>query len=191
MTVPDRDHPAGEAVSGWVRRFATLVAPGGSVLDVACGTGRHVRHCLALGLCVTGVDKYVAGIADLLGTPGFEFVEADLEDGGPWPLGERAFDGVIVTNYLHRPLFPALERAVAPDGVLVYETFARGNERFGRPSNPDFLLAPGELLEAFAGALQVVAYEHGIIQSPRSAVVQRICAVNASDRPVRLPTPAG
>ena len=178
----------GETPSAWVARFMPLVRGGGAVLDVACGTGRHVRMALARGHRVTGVDKYVAGIAGLMGTAGFDFVEADLEGGNPWPLGDATFDAVIVTNYLHRPLFPFLIDALAPRGVLIYETFALGNERFGRPSNPDFLLRPGELLEKVAGHLQVVAFEHGEVQTPHPAVVQRICAVRADPgRPARLP----
>lgn len=170
----------GEAPSPWVSRFARLIEPGGTVLDLACGTGRHVRHLLSGGYKVVGVDKYVAGIAGLLGTPDFEFIEANLEDGNPWPLGDRTFDGIVVTNYLHRPLFPALTAALSEGGVLIYETFGDGNARFGHPRNPDFLLHPGELLDAFADTLRVVAYEHGAVQSPRPAVIQRICAVKAT-----------
>lgn len=179
----------GETPSPWVARFMPLVRGGGAVLDVACGTGRHVRMALARGHRVTGVDKYVAGIAALMGTAGFDFVEADLETGKPWPLADATFDAVVVTNYLYRPLFPSLVGALAPGGVLIYETFALGNERFGRPTNPEFLLRPGELLEAVAGRLQVVAYEHGEVQTPRPAVVQRICATRSeAERPARLPT---
>lgn len=179
----------GEAPSAWVARFMPLVAGGGTVLDVACGTGRHVRMALGLGHRVTGVDKYVAGIAGLMGTPGFDFVEANLEDGSPWPLAGTTFDAVIVTNYLYRPLFPCLIDALAPGGVLIYETFALGNERFGRPSNPDFLLRPGELLDEVGGRLQVVAYEQGEVRTPRPAVIQRICATRSdAERHAPLPT---
>ena len=175
--MPDHHH-ALEPASPWVRRFAGLVARGGGVLDVACGTGRHARLFLELGYPVVGVDRYNAGIVDLLGQSDFEFVDANLEDGGQWPLGERDFAAVVVTNYLYRPLFPSLIDALAPGGVFIYETFALGNERFGRPSNPDFLLRPGELLAAVGGRLQVVDYEHGEVSMPRPAVVQRIAAVN-------------
>ena len=164
--------------SPWVRRFAPLVVGGGDVLDVACGTGRHARLFLERGHPVVGVDRYNAGIVDLLGRPDFEFVDANLENGAPWPLGDRKFAAVVVTNYLYRPLFPALVGALAPRGVLVYETFAEGNERFGRPSNPDYLLRSGELLAAVEGHLQVIDYEHGEVTTPRPAVVQRIAAVN-------------
>ncbi len=176
-TMPDHHHGL-EPVSPWVSRFAGLVAPGGGVLDVACGTGRHARLFLERGNPVVCVDRYNAGIVDLLGRADFEFVDADLEAGGPWPLGEREFAAIVVTNYLHRPLVPSLIDALAAGGVLIYETFARGNERFGRPSNPDFLLRPGELLAAVEGRLQVVDYEHGEVSTPRRAVVQRIAAVN-------------
>lgn len=181
---PDRvhampaDHHGLEPPSPWVTRFAGYVAPAGLVLDVACGTGRHTRLFLDRGHPVVGVDRYNAGVVDLLGRDDFEFVDADLEDGGSWPLGDRRFAAVVVTNYLHRPLFPYLTDAVAPGGLLIYETFALGNERFGRPSNPDFLLHPGELLGAVDGKLKVLDYEEGEIATPRPAVVQRIAAVN-------------
>ena len=137
-----------------------------------------MERSLERGHHVVCVDRYNAGIVDLLGRAEFEFVDADLEDGGPWPLGGCQFAAVVVTNYLYRPLFPALIDALAPRGVLIYETFAIGNERFGRPSNPDFLLRPGELLTSIQGRLQVIDYEHGEISTPRPAVVQRIAAVN-------------
>lgn len=174
--LPEPRH-GGEPPSPWVERFAPRIKPGGTVLDVACGTGRHTRLMLALGHQVVAVDKYVAGIANLLGAGNLDFIEADLETGKPWPLGDRVFDAVIVTNYLYRPLFEVLSNAVAKDGVLIYETFAMGNERFGRPSNPDFLLKPGELLTAFSDGFRVVTYEHGATTDPRRAVVQRLCAI--------------
>lgn len=171
-------------ISSWVQRFAAGLPPG-PVLDLACGAGRHLRHFRALGHPVTGVDRDLAGVADLAGADGVELIQADLEepaDGrAPWPLGDRRFAGVVVTNYLWRPLFPALVAAVAPGGWLLYETFAQGNEAFGRPRNPDFLLAPGELLRAVDGALTVIAYEHGRVERPGGpAVIQRIAAIRAS-----------
>ena len=175
--MPDRHHEF-ETASPWVSRFAGLIAPDGTILDVACGTGRHARLFLERGNPVVCVDRYNAGIVDLLSRADFEFVDADLEAGGPWPLGERKFAAVVVTNYLYRPLIPLLIDALAIGGMLIYETFALGNERFGRPKNPNFLLRPGELLAAVDGRLQVVDYEHGEISTPRRAVVQRIAAVN-------------
>jgi SAM-dependent methyltransferase len=150
--------------------------PPGPVLDLACGGGRHLRLFAALGHPVTGVDRDLSMVADLEGRPDVELLSADLEDGSPWPLSGRLFAGVVVTNYLHRPLLPRLVAAVAPGGLLVYETFARGNERFGKPANPDFLLAPGELLDAVRDNLAVLAYEDLIVRQPRPAALQRIAA---------------
>ena len=150
------------------------------MLNLACGGGRHGRLFLARGHPVVALDRDVSGLADLRGTAALEVVETDLEEGQPFPLAGRRFGGVIVVNYLYRPLMPALIDAVAPDGVLIYETFAIGNERFGRPSNPDFLLRPGELLEAVQGTLRVVAYEDRVVRRPRPAAVQRICALRES-----------
>lgn len=152
------------------------------VLDVAAGGGRHTRLFLARGHPVTALDRDTSRLADLRATSGLEIVEADLEDGSPWPLPGRRFGAVIATNYLWRPLLPTLIAAVAADGILLYETFGVGNEVHGPPRNPAFLLAPGALLEAVHGELQVVAYEHGFVAHPRPAVRQRICALR-SDRP--------
>jgi len=178
----DRPNQPESGPSAWVTRFLPLVCPGGTVLDVAAGHGRHAALARDRGLRVTAIDLDTATLRTL---PGIAVVEADLE-GGPWPLAGHCFDAVIVTNYLHRPLFPRLSASLMPGGVLICETFGRGNERFGRPRNPDFLLAPGELLTAFGAALQVVAYEHGIETWPRPAVRQRLCAVNALE-PATLP----
>lgn len=173
--------------SPWVVRFAPLVPAGGAVLDLACGSGRHLRLFHGRGHPVAGLDRDLGGVADLDGTPGVELVAADLETGAPVPaLADGRYDGIVVANYLHRPLFPAILDALAPGGVLIYETFAAGNERFGRPSSPAFLLREGELLEVARGRLQVVGYEHGEIASPKPAVVQRLCAVKASE-PMPLP----
>jgi SAM-dependent methyltransferase len=161
-----------EAPSPWVERWAGLVPAGAPVLDVACGRGRHLRFLASRGHPVTGVDRDADALADVAGLG--EAVQADIEN-GPWPFTGRAFGGVIVTNYLWRALLPAITAAVAPGGVLVYETFAQGNETVGKPSRPDFLLAPGELLAACAG-LRIVAYEDGFLASP-DRFVQRIAAV--------------
>jgi SAM-dependent methyltransferase len=163
-------------ISSWVRRFAPFVAEGGTVLDVACGAGRHTRWLLERGYRVVAVDIDVAEVADLHGDPRVEVVEADLEDGRPFPLRARRFDGVVVIHYLYRAILQDLVRAVAPGGILVYETFARGNERFGRPTNPAFLLRPGELLDAVRGELRVLAYEDLLVDEPAPAAIQRICA---------------
>jgi SAM-dependent methyltransferase len=178
--------------SAWVRRFAPLVPSGGAVLDIACGGGRHLRLFAEAGHPVTGIDRDLGGVADLAGQAGVDLVQADLEDGSPWPLPpERRFDAVIVTNYLHRPLLPVLADLLNPGGVLIYETFARGNERFGRPSSPAFLLDPGELLEVARRGLQVVAFEQGEIEMPKKAVVQRLCAVSGEyPHPLAWPIPS-
>jgi SAM-dependent methyltransferase len=160
-----------------VVRFAGLVSGEGEVLDVACGAGRHTRLFLERGHLVVAVDRDLSGVADLAGHPRLETVEADLEGEGPFPPAGRRFAAVVVTNYLHRPLLPALVDAVDVDGVLLYETFAAGNERFGRPRNPDFLLRPGELLDAARGHLRVVAYEDLVVDDPSPAAIQRICAL--------------
>lgn len=157
--------------SAWVQRFGPRVAAGGRVLDVACGEGRHANWFASRGYAVSAVDRLQP--AGLL--PEVVFTVADIET-GPWPYTGQTFAGIVVTNYLHRPLLPLLIAAVESGGWLIYETFARGNEKFGRPSRPEFLLYPGELLELVRGRLQVAAYEHGEIESPRPAVVQRIAA---------------
>lgn len=164
--------------SPWIRRFAPLIRAGGPVLDLACGGGRHLRLLHGLGHPVTGVDLDLRGVADLEGRPGIELVGADLENGRPWPLGPgRRFAGIVVANYLYRPLLPDLLAALEPGGVLLYETFMMGNQRFGRPSSPAFLLRSGELLDLARERLQVVAFEQGEVSSPKAAVVQRIAAV--------------
>jgi SAM-dependent methyltransferase len=162
--------------SPWVERFLGLLAPGGEILDLACGSGRHTALLAAHGHPVLAVDRDIGQLGTLAAAPGVTTLGADLEGPAGWPLGARRFAGVVVTNYLHRPLLPAIIAAVAPGGLLIYETFALGNERFGRPRNPDFLLRPGELLAAVAGRLVVLAYEHGQVVSPRPAVIQRIAA---------------
>jgi SAM-dependent methyltransferase len=167
--------------SPWVQRWAHLIRRGGTVLDVACGSGRHLRWLHAQGFALTGVDRDAAAVEPLhaLG----EVVVADIER-GPWPLAGRSFDAVVVTNYLWRPLLATLVASVAPGGALIYETFAAGNERFGKPGNPDFLLQPGELLQACA-TLQVVAYEDGLLDGPPRRV-QRIAARRQAADPAPL-----
>jgi SAM-dependent methyltransferase len=160
--------------SPWVARFVHLIAPGGTVLDLACGSGRHVRWLAAQDFRVTGVDRDALALATSKGHA--ELIEADLE-AGAWPLGGRQFDAVVVTNYLWRETLPHVMAALAPGGTLLYETFAVGNERYGRPSNPQFLLRPGELI-ALARGLHIVAYEDGQLDAPPRCV-QRIAAVRA------------
>lgn len=173
--------PAGQPTpplppSPWILRFAPRVPAGGPVLDLACGGGRHGRLFLERGHPVTFVDRDVSGVRDLVGRQGAEIVEADLEAGGPWPLGGRRFAGVIVANYLWRPILPAIVAAVAPGGILIYETFAEGNEAFGRPRNPEFLLRTGELFEAVRGTLRILAYGQCVRDAQSPAVIQHIAA---------------
>ena len=156
------------APSAWVARWAPRITHG-TVLDVACGRGRHAKIFLEKNLKVVAVDREPQDI------PGARFIQADIEN-GPWPLEGEQFEGIVVTNYLYRPLFEILKRSLKPNGILIYETFMQGNERFGRPSNPAFLLRPGELLEAFAG-LAVLGFEEGDVTSPKPATIQRLCAV--------------
>lgn len=162
-----------DAPSAWVARWADRVRAGGRVLDLACGSGRHARYLAARGFTVEAVDRDPSALA---GVAGVTARCADLE-GGPWPYEGERFDGIVVTNYLHRPLFLRLLDCLAVEGVLIYETFAAGNERYGRPSNPAFLLQPGELLEWVRGRLRVIAYEDLYVADPKPALIQRICAV--------------
>lgn len=171
------------APSDWVCRWTHLIPdqrPGGPrALDLACGSGRHTRWLVRQGCHVTAVDRdadALTTLADL--APMACTVAADVED-GPWPLPGQTFDAVVVTNYLWRPLWPQILASLAPGGVLVYETFAHGNATVGKPSRPDFLLQPGELLQVCAG-LRVVAYEDGFLPQPER-YVQRICAVRPTD----------
>lgn len=162
--------------SPWVLRWAAQWTPGARVLDVACGSGRHARWLAARGFAVTGVDRNAQALGALAGVA--ETLVADLE-AAPWPWPGRRFDAIVVTNYLWRPLFPDLRAALAPDGWLICETFADGQQTIGRPARRDYLLQRGELL-ALAGALRVVAYEDGFLDLP-PRFVQRLAAVAVSD----------
>ena len=166
------------AASPWVQRWSALVPAGASLLDVACGAGRHLRWFQALGHPVTGIDR--DPLAVQAAAQAGEAIEADIEN-DPWPLAGRTFGAVVVTNYLWRPLLPLLVDSVAPGGVLIYETFASGNETVGRPARADFLLQPGELLAACA-TLRTVAYEDGFVDAP-ARFVQRIAAVRETAHP--------
>jgi len=182
-------HTPPTSASAWIEQWAHLVDAGGAVLDVASGNGRHARYFASRGHAVLALDRDAAALANLDGVAHVTTRQADLENAS-WPLApDEKFAAVVVTNYLHRPLFPYLVDALAPGGVLLYETFAAGNERYGRPSNPAFLLNPGELLELAKGTsgtsgtsgangpLRVIAYQDGFISVPRASCVQRICAV--------------
>jgi len=171
---PQQQNTVNTAPSAWIARFAPLIS--GDILDLACGSGRHARYFLKRGHRVTAIDRDLSGVADLRDHENLKLRQIDLEATAQ-PMPADKFAGVIVTNYLWRPLLPAIVAAVADDGVLLYETFAVGNADYGKPSNPDFLLRPGELLDAVRGQLQVVAYENGVVSEPRPAVIQRICAI--------------
>jgi SAM-dependent methyltransferase len=168
-----------ETPSEWVLRWAQLVERG-PVLDVACGAGRH-----AILFAERGFEVYALDRDDQVLPGSIRFVKADLEDGSPWPWPGKRFAAIVVANYLHRPLFPRLIESLEPGAVLIYETFMLGNERYGRPSNPNFLLRPGELLEAFA-TLGVVAFEQGTVERPKKAAVQRICVIREPAGSVRI-----
>lgn len=201
--------------SPWVRRFADLIAPGGMVLDLACGSGRHALLFAARGCRVLAVDRDREALAGLAGLPGIEPRCVDLE-AGDWPFADASFDGIVVTNYLYRPLLPRLATALADGGVLIYETFMRGNEAFGSPRNPEFLLQPNELLYAFLPhlgeaqlksdlplamggeservqegfvkrSMSIVAFEQGEFSVPHRAVKQRLCAISGIAPYVAVP----
>jgi SAM-dependent methyltransferase len=166
--------------SPWVLRWAHLAQPGGRVLDLASGSGRHARFFAARGYEVTACDVDPVALAGLAEVPGVSVLQADLEDGSPWPFQPGQFDAVIVCNYLHRPLFPAIADTLAAGGVLVYETFMAGNERYGKPSNPRFLLGRDELLAAFGVRLTVAGFEQGLVEREKPALIQRLCAVRTA-----------
>ena len=170
--------------SPWVVRFASLIPAGGRVLDLACGRGRHARYLAGLGYRVEAVDQDAEALASLAGIAGIETRQLDLEGGG-WPYFGQAFDGVVVTNYLYRPLLPQILSLLDEHSVLIYETFMVGNELLGKPENPAYLLRKGELLEAVRSRLNVVAFEQGRVEIPRPAMIQRICAARGG--PGNLP----
>jgi len=159
--------------SSWVARFARLIPVGGEVLDLACGSGRHSRLLVQMGYRVEAVDRNAELLAPLAQVAGVATRQADLES-GPWPYFGRAFDGIVVTNYLWRPLLPQLFACLENNGVMIYETFMVGNERFSRPSNPEYLLRAGELLDLMHKRFTVIAFEQGEVEQPWPAMVQRI-----------------
>ncbi len=177
-----------QAPSVFIVAWAHLLAPGASVLDVACGSGRHTRFFADRGHKVTALDRDPIALASLADLP-CERIQADIE-GAPWPLPGRTFGAVVVSNYLHRPLMPALIESVTQGGVLLYETFAQGNETVGRPANPDFLLKPGELLEMVRGNLRVIAFEDVFEAQATTRYVQRIVAVREPERIMAARYPA-
>ncbi|QID17793.1 class I SAM-dependent methyltransferase [Nitrogeniibacter mangrovi] len=166
----------GTTPSAWVVRFASLLPAGARVLDLACGRGRHARFLAERGCHVIAADRDEAALEVMSEVPGVVTCHLDLEDGSAWPWDKDAFDAVVVSNYLFRPAFAQLCDRVAPEGLLIYETFMVGNERFGRPTNPDFLLQPGELLARTADRFTPIAFEQGTIGEPPLAAVQRLCA---------------
>lgn len=187
--MPDQSHATLSALappSAWVARFAGLIEAGGRVLDYACGGGRHARWLAARGLRVEAADRDAAAVRGLQGLANVHAVHAELE-AGEWPFAGRRFDAVVVTNYLFRPRFGELLELLGPGGVLIYETFMVGNERFGKPSNPDFLLRPHELLDRLREEWTIVAFEQGEVQAPRPAVIQRVCAVKGREAATLLP----
>ncbi len=169
-----QDIHTGLSPSAWIVRHAPLLRAGGKVLDVACGGGRHVRWLQQRGHTLFAVDRNAEALTGLQDIA--QVRVADLES-EPWPYAQQTFDAVVVTNYLWRPLLPHIVQAVAPGGVLLYETFALGQASIGKPSNPAFLLHPGELLDAVRPALRVIAFEDGFTTTPHPAYVQRIAAV--------------
>ena len=165
-------------ISTWVERFASQI-PHGKVLDLACGQGRHTRFLAASGRQVVALDKDVSAV-QAIGGEQIQVVQFDLEpseEQAAWCFQEAEFAGIVVCNYLHRPLMLALLDSLAPGGILIYETFADGNARYGRPSNPDFLLRPGELRTKVGERLHLLAYEDGYVAAPRAARIQRVAAL--------------
>jgi SAM-dependent methyltransferase len=162
--------------SPWVTRFAATIPRGAQVLDLACGAGRHTKFLAGLDYRVLAVDRDLSRLGEAEYLAQVETLQADLET-GDWPMAGRQFGGIVVTNYLHRPLFPHLLDVLLPGGVFIYETFAQGNERFGGVSDPDYLLQPGELLAAVRGRARVIAYEDVLVEQPKPAAIQHICAV--------------
>jgi SAM-dependent methyltransferase len=161
--------------SDWVVRGAQYISAGGHVLDLACGSGRHTRLFLSLDFTVTAVDIDVSSLGDIATDARCKVIQADLEKDNPWPLSE-CFDAVIITNYLYRPLYKYILQSLLPGGILIYETFMRGNEQYGKPNNPSFLLEENELSDQFSGSMDILGFEQGFVYEPKPACVQRLCA---------------
>ncbi len=172
-----QSNPNDDTPSAWVIRHAPLIRTGGQVLDLACGAGRNARWLARQGWQVEAVDRDAQALDLLRGQENVHVRQADLEQ-EPWPYAGRSFDGIVVCRYLHRPLLPLLLDCLAQQGVLIYETFMLGQELYGRPTNPDFLLKENELLDYFGNILEVVAFEQGVFNEPEPRVLQRICLRN-------------
>ena len=170
--------------SPWIARFASLIPPGGDVLDLACGGGRHARLLAGMGYQVEAVDRDADALASLAGIERISPRCSDLED-GPWPYYTQGFDGIVVSRYLWRPLLPNLFRCLKESGVLIYETFMEGQQAYGKPENPAHLLRPGELVELTHKRFSVIAFEQGEIGGDAPQVMQRICVRRG--RPGKLP----
>jgi len=176
--------------SPWVMRFSRLFRENTRILDLACGGGRHAIRLAARGYQIVAADRNTAPLYENLSDAvprNLEIREVDLETSTGWTFGDEKFGGIIITNYLHRPIMADIADALTDEGVLIYETFAAGNEKFGKPSNPDFLLRPGELWDCFSDRLSVIAYEDGIVTDPRPARIQRICAVGKKREGIEIP----
>ena len=161
--------------SSWLQRHSSLIPHSGPILDIAAGSGRHTQYLLEKGHTVVSIDKDISRLARIKSSH-LSIARVDLEAPKPWPFKNSAFAAIIVTNYLHRPLFPLIINALAVGGVLVYETFANGNEKFGKPTNPNYLLKAGELIQLTLEHLHILAYEDLTVDQPRPAQIQRIVA---------------
>jgi len=164
-----------ESPSSWIVKFAPLIKSQGLVLDLACGSGRHAKWLAQQGYQVDALDRDPIATSSMQGIDGIRIQQTDLETTEP-PSFEHSYDGIIVSRYLHRPLLTSLATILKPGGILIYETFMRGNERYGKPSNPDFLLMPDELLNTYSPLLNIISFEQGEVVEPKPAMLQRICA---------------
>ena len=190
MHTPSPSHPVEKSPSEWIMRFAARLSPRAEVLDLACGSGRHARALAAQGCQVDAVDVDPTCAEYLTGVAGVHFRALDLES-GPWPFEPDRYDAIVVANYLYRPRLTQLAQSLRDGGALIYETFAAGNEQFGRPRNPDFLLVPFELAARFSPLMHVLAFEDGVVERPKPARIQRLCAIKTdSARLDRLRLPA-
>jgi SAM-dependent methyltransferase len=164
-----------ENPSPWIVKYAPLIRKEGRVLDLACGNGRHAIWLAKQGYQVDAIDRDAKVVSNQMGMVNINVFIIDLE-ASDWPHSDQRYDGIIVSRYLYRPLLPTLAAILKPGEVLIYETFMVGNEHYGKPSNPDFLLLPNELPEIYSPLLNIIAFEQGEEKTPRPAVMQRICA---------------